>query len=34
MDIGIRKIFNEDHDIFRDSVRKFFNDEVKPNIDR
>lgn len=30
MDIGIRTIFNEDHDIFRKSVRKFFTDEVLP----
>ncbi|XP_063607383.1 long-chain specific acyl-CoA dehydrogenase, mitochondrial-like [Penaeus indicus] len=30
MDIGTRSIFNEDHDIFRSSVRKFFNEEVLP----
>ncbi|XP_071552293.1 long-chain specific acyl-CoA dehydrogenase, mitochondrial-like [Panulirus ornatus] len=30
MDIGTRSIFNEDHDIFRKSVRKFFNEEVLP----
>ncbi|XP_045108854.1 long-chain specific acyl-CoA dehydrogenase, mitochondrial-like [Portunus trituberculatus] len=29
MDIGVRSIFNEDHDIFRKSVRKFFTDEVQ-----
>ncbi|KAK8724851.1 hypothetical protein OTU49_010945, partial [Cherax quadricarinatus] len=30
-DIGTRPIFNEDHDIFRTSVRKFFNEEVLPH---
>ncbi|XP_002735248.2 long-chain specific acyl-CoA dehydrogenase, mitochondrial-like [Saccoglossus kowalevskii] len=30
MDIGTRRIFNEDHDMFRESVRKFFRDEVAP----
>ncbi|XP_068204157.1 long-chain specific acyl-CoA dehydrogenase, mitochondrial-like isoform X2 [Palaemon carinicauda] len=30
MDIGTRTIFNEDHDMFRTSVRKFFNEEVVP----
>ena len=30
MDIGTRSIFNEDHDIFRTSVRKFFTEEVLP----
>ncbi|XP_042203919.1 long-chain specific acyl-CoA dehydrogenase, mitochondrial-like [Homarus americanus] len=29
-DIGTRTIFNEDHDIMRTSVRKFFNEEVLP----
>lgn len=29
-DIGSRKIFNSDHDMFRESVRKFFDQEVKP----
>ncbi|XP_045611999.1 long-chain specific acyl-CoA dehydrogenase, mitochondrial [Procambarus clarkii] len=29
-DIGIRSIFNEDHDILRASARKFFNEEVLP----
>ena len=32
MDIGIRDIFTADHDIFRTSVRKFFQEEVQPNI--
>jgi len=31
MDIGTRTIFNEDHDILRASVRKFFNEEVVPH---
>lgn len=29
-DIGIRRIFNSDHDLFRQSVRKFFQTEVQP----
>jgi long-chain-acyl-CoA dehydrogenase len=31
MDIGIRKIFNEDHDILRSSVRRFFQEEIAPH---
>ncbi|XP_076031597.1 long-chain specific acyl-CoA dehydrogenase, mitochondrial-like [Oratosquilla oratoria] len=31
MDIGTRTIFNEDHDILRSSVRKFFQEEVLPH---
>lgn len=31
MEIGTRKIFNEDYDMFRQSVRKFFNEEVAPH---
>jgi len=31
MDIGTRRIFNEDHDSFRDMVRKWFEAEVKPH---
>ncbi|MFO1426725.1 MAG: acyl-CoA dehydrogenase family protein [Steroidobacteraceae bacterium] len=27
-----RKIFNEDHDAFRDTVRRFFRQEVEPNV--
>jgi len=34
MDIGIRDLYTEDHDMFRSSVRRFFNEEVKPNIMR
>ncbi|KAM8903240.1 long-chain specific acyl-CoA dehydrogenase, mitochondrial [Spinachia spinachia] len=30
MDIGTRRIFNEDHDLFRQSVRRFFSEEVIP----
>ncbi|XP_031708097.1 long-chain specific acyl-CoA dehydrogenase, mitochondrial [Anarrhichthys ocellatus] len=30
MDIGTRRIFNEDHDIFRQSVRRFYQEEVIP----
>ncbi|OXB64719.1 hypothetical protein ASZ78_014990 [Callipepla squamata] len=29
-DIGTRKIFTSDHDIFRESARKFFQEEVLP----
>jgi len=28
--IGIRKIFNEEHDLFRESCRKFFSEHVVP----
>ncbi|XP_035657542.1 long-chain specific acyl-CoA dehydrogenase, mitochondrial-like [Branchiostoma floridae] len=31
MDIGTRRIFSEDHDIFRASVRRFWAEEVAPN---
>ncbi|XP_019746701.1 long-chain specific acyl-CoA dehydrogenase, mitochondrial [Hippocampus comes] len=31
MDIGTRRIFNEDHDLFRQSVRRFFQEEVVPH---
>lgn len=30
MDIGTRRIFTEDHDLFRQSVRRFFQEEVVP----
>ncbi|XP_002126870.2 long-chain specific acyl-CoA dehydrogenase, mitochondrial-like isoform X1 [Ciona intestinalis] len=33
-DIGTRQIFNEDHDMFRESVRKFFQEEVLPYHDQ
>ncbi|KAJ8035894.1 Long-chain specific acyl-CoA dehydrogenase, mitochondrial [Holothuria leucospilota] len=34
MDIGIRDIFTEEHDIFRESVRRFFKEEIVPNQER
>jgi len=34
MDIGNRPVFNSDHDIFRTSVRKFFNEECLPHHDK
>ncbi|XP_052803345.1 long-chain specific acyl-CoA dehydrogenase, mitochondrial-like [Mya arenaria] len=30
-DFGTRKIFSEEHDIFRQTVRRFFQEEVAPN---
>ncbi|KAL5010255.1 hypothetical protein ScPMuIL_012560 [Solemya velum] len=30
MDIGTRRIFSEEHDLFRQSVRRFFQEEVVP----
>ncbi|ESO11161.1 hypothetical protein HELRODRAFT_158178 [Helobdella robusta] len=33
MDIGIRKIFNKEHDLFRENVRRFFKEEVVPYHD-
>ncbi|KAM9327646.1 long-chain specific acyl-CoA dehydrogenase, mitochondrial [Pholidichthys leucotaenia] len=30
MDIGTRRLFNEDHDLFRQNVRRFFQEEVVP----
>jgi len=30
-DIGLRSIYNEDHDMFREMVRKFFQDQIVPN---
>ena len=33
-EIGIRDIFNSDHDILRESARKFFNEEIKPHHDQ
>ena len=30
MDVGIREIFDSDHDMFRESARSFFENEVKP----
>lgn len=31
MDVGTRKIFSEEHDLFRQSVRRFFCEEVIPH---
>lgn len=33
-DVGVRSIFNQDHDLFRENARKFFQAEVAPNIER
>ncbi|GFR68591.1 long-chain specific acyl-CoA dehydrogenase, mitochondrial [Elysia marginata] len=30
LDIGTRRIFNEDHDIFRQTVRRFFQEHIVP----
>uniref|UniRef100_A0AAR2LP47 Long-chain specific acyl-CoA dehydrogenase, mitochondrial n=1 Tax=Pygocentrus nattereri TaxID=42514 RepID=A0AAR2LP47_PYGNA len=30
MDIGTRRIFSEEHDLFRENVRRFFREEVVP----
>lgn len=34
LDIGTRLIFSEEHDIFRQSVRRFFQEEVIPHYDQ
>jgi alkylation response protein AidB-like acyl-CoA dehydrogenase len=34
LDISRRTAFNEDHNAFRDQVRKFFTKELVPNLDR
>ncbi|XP_071825128.1 long-chain specific acyl-CoA dehydrogenase, mitochondrial-like isoform X2 [Apostichopus japonicus] len=34
MDIGTRAIHSEEHDIFRTSIRRFFQEEILPNQDR
>nr|XP_054749849.1 long-chain specific acyl-CoA dehydrogenase, mitochondrial-like [Lytechinus pictus] len=34
MDIGTRAIFGEEHDMFRTTARRFFQEEVAPNQDR
>jgi alkylation response protein AidB-like acyl-CoA dehydrogenase len=34
LDLSRRTAFNEDHDQFRDSVRKFFDRELTPQLDR
>lgn len=34
LDIGIRKIFNEEHDLLRENVRRFFQEEVVPHHEK
>lgn len=34
LDIGTRDIFSEEHDIFREHVRRFFTNEILPNQER
>jgi long-chain-acyl-CoA dehydrogenase len=34
MDIGTRPIFTSDQDIFRQSVRKWFQEEVAPHLEK
>ncbi|XP_071479735.1 long-chain specific acyl-CoA dehydrogenase, mitochondrial-like [Diadema antillarum] len=34
MDIGTRPLFSEEHDMFRATARRFFQEEVAPNQDR
>lgn len=34
LDIGTRQIFSEEHDIFRENVRRFFTEEMAPHEDR
>ena len=34
LDLASRTAFHEDHDQFRDSVRKFFDRELTPHLDR
>lgn len=31
LDIGTRPIFNEDHDMFREVVRRFFKEQIEPH---
>lgn len=31
LEIGSRPIFNEDHDMFREMVRRFFKEQIEPN---
>lgn len=33
-DIGTRRIYSEDHDMFRETVRKFFKEEIIPHHDK
>ncbi|KAJ8035772.1 Long-chain specific acyl-CoA dehydrogenase, mitochondrial [Holothuria leucospilota] len=34
LDIGTRSIFSEEHDLFRENVRRFFREEVTPHQER
>ncbi|CAL1545006.1 unnamed protein product [Lymnaea stagnalis] len=34
LDIGTRRIFNSDHDIFRQTARRFMTDEIIPNHEK
>ena len=34
LDIGTRSIFGEEHDIFRQNVRRFMNEEIAPHQKR
>eukprot|EP00121_Abeoforma_whisleri_P014594 Awhi_evm1s13459 len=34
MEIGSRRIYNEEHDIFRAMARKYFEEEIKPHHDK
>lgn len=34
MDIGTRRIFNEEHDIFRQQVRRFMQEYCIPNCEK
>ena len=31
MQIGVRDIFDSDHDMFRETARAFFDNEIKPH---
>jgi len=31
LEVGTRSIFNEDHDMFRDMVRRYFKEQIEPN---
>ena len=34
LDTGTRTIFDEEHEMFRDAVRKFYAKEIVPNLER
>ncbi|KNC87081.1 long-chain specific acyl-CoA dehydrogenase, mitochondrial [Sphaeroforma arctica JP610] len=33
-DLGTRRIFNEEHDMFRETARKYFDEECKPHTEK